>query len=170
MNKSSIHVCVTEASLRECEQDIAEGVGAELLAIEMRPVFDANPDTAPLGRAFMLRQRGQFEAAVQVITAGLRFAPADFRLLFNRGYLLYKLSRYEKALGDFSACWALCGQASAPKPPPVSLAPVGIQHGSGSAEAAALRRSRVAAAEQAATGASWRRMGCIVVRWNMALW
>ena len=153
MNKSSIHVCVTEASLRECEQDVAEGVGAELLAIEIRPVLDAKSDSSPLGRAFMLRQRGQFDAAVQVITAGLRFAPADFRLLFNRGYLLYKLARYEKALGDFTAAWQLCAQPHAPKPPASKPG----------------NSARNGAVEQAAS-ISWRRMGCTVVRWNMALW
>lgn len=174
MNKSSIHVCVTEASLRESEQDVSEGVGSELLAIEIRPVLDAGPDSSPLGRAFMLRQRGQFDASVQAITAGLRFAPTDFRLLFNRGYLLYKLARFEKALGDFSACWALCAQPPAPVKQPTVPTLVGAQHGTGSAEAVALRRSRIAASEAAIVAppptSNWRRMGCIVVRWNMALW
>ena len=174
MNKLAIHVCVTEASLRESEQDIAEGVGSELLAIEIRPVLDAGPDSTALGKAFMLRQRGQFDAAVQVITAGLRFAPTDFRLLFNRGYLLYNLARYDKALGDYSAAWALCAQAAAPKAQPSPTPLVGAHHGTGSAETVAFRRSQAAAASAegaaAGGGTSWRRMGCIVVRWNMALW
>jgi len=179
MNKLAIHVAVTEASLRESEQDVAEGVGYELLAIEIRPVLDAGPDSTAIGKAFILRQRGQFDAAVQVITAGLRFAPTDFRLLFNRGYLLYKLARYEKAIGDYTAAWALCADAAAKaQPSPARLEgtphPVTMSRTAPTTVSKSRRHSHATACvdgDAAASGSSgWRRMGCVAVRWNMALW
>jgi hypothetical protein len=144
-----------------------------LQAIEIRPVLDAHRDATPLGRAFLLRQRGQFEAAVAVLSTGLRFAPKDFRMLFNRGYMLYKLARYEKALADFHACWAVC-TASPLAAPKTTLFAASSNRGSeggvtaqSSADAAAGVASKRAASDQQS---SWRRMGCCVVKWNMALW
>lgn len=172
MNKASIHVCVTEASLREQEHDVAEGIVSELHAIEIRPVLDANPDSSPLGRAFLLRQRGQFEAAVGVLTAGLRFAPRDFRLLFNRGYLHYKLARFPKALADFQACWLVCTTPAVATPRAALVTSIGSARGSsvsmspGDATKAATSAVKRGAAD---TQGNWRRMASCVAQWNMAL-
>ncbi len=108
-----------------------------------------------------------------VLTAGLRFAPRDFRMLFNRGYMQYKLARYEKAISDFHGCWAICSASpvSAPKNTPFAASSASrsaasslTSSDSGAAATAAPKRGM---SEQQNT---WRRMGSCVVQWNMALW
>lgn len=120
-------VAITEAAIRERSDDTAEVTVEGMKAIELRPISAGNPDafglaaggreasSRPVSRtspdyyfhtSFVARTLGKYDGAAQILTEGLRFHVGNFRLLLNRGYVNFKMSKFESALSDFVAALA----------------------------------------------------------------